>query len=66
MRNLDFELKQLCRRNFDGSHATQRDRKRVLDLVAGQLQELGYRLLAAASKNTSKGWWRGGRRWTWP
>ena len=43
MRNLNFELKLMCRRNRDGSYATQRDRERVLDLVANQLQELGYR-----------------------
>ena len=43
MRNLNYELKQLCRRNRDGSFATQRDRERVLDLVASQLQEMGYR-----------------------
>ena len=49
MRNLNFELKQLCRRNRDGSYATPRDRERVLDLVAGQLLELGYRQMAAAS-----------------
>jgi hypothetical protein len=49
MRNLNFELKQMCRRNRDGSYATQRDRERVLDLVANQLQELGYRHMAAAS-----------------
>jgi len=33
----------------DGSFATQRDRERVLDLVASQLQEMGYRHMAAAS-----------------
>ena len=49
MKDLNYELKQLCRRNRDGSHATQRDRERVLDLVANQLQELGYRYMAAAS-----------------
>lgn len=32
-----------------GSYATQRDRERMLDLVANQLHELGYRHLAAAS-----------------
>jgi hypothetical protein len=32
MRDLNYELKQLCRRNRDGSFATQRDRERVLDL----------------------------------
>jgi len=49
MRNLNFELKQLCQRNRDGSYATQRDRERVLDLVADQLQELGCRSMAAAN-----------------
>ena len=49
MRNLNFELKLMCRRNRDGSYATQHDRERVLDLVANQLQELGYRHMAAAS-----------------
>lgn len=49
MRNLNYELKQMCRRNRDGSYSTQRDRERVLDLVADQLQELGYRHMAAAS-----------------
>ena len=48
MRNLNYELKQLCRRNRDGSYATQRDRERVLDLVASQLHEMGYRHMAAA------------------
>ena len=49
MRDLNYQLKQLCRRNCDGSYATLRDRERVLDLVAGQLQELGYRHMATAS-----------------
>ncbi len=49
MRDLNYELKQMCRRNRDGSYATQRDRERVLDLVANQLQELGYRHMTAAS-----------------
>ena len=49
MRDLNFELKQMCRRNRDGSYATQRDRERVLDLVAGQLQELGFRQMTVTS-----------------
>ena len=49
MRGLNFELKQLCQRNRDGSYATQHDRERVLALVATQLHELGYRHMAAAS-----------------
>ena len=34
MRNLNFELKLMCRRNRDGSYATQRDRERVLEQQA--------------------------------
>ena len=49
MRDLNFELKQICRHNRDGSYATQRDRERVLTLVATQLHEQGYRHLTAAS-----------------
>ncbi len=49
MRDLNYELKQLCQRNRDGSYATQHDRERVLALVATQLHELGYRHMAAAS-----------------
>ncbi len=49
MRDLNYELKQLCRRNHDGSYAAQRDRERVLDLVASQLHDLGYRHMTVAS-----------------
>jgi hypothetical protein len=49
MRDLNYQLKQLCRRNRDGSFATQRDRERVLDLVANQLQEADFRHLSATS-----------------
>jgi hypothetical protein len=49
MRDLNYKLKQLCDRNRDGSYATQRDRGRVLDQIADQLQELGYRHMEAAS-----------------
>ena len=49
MRNLNFHLKQLCSRNCDGSHATQRDRERSLDLIANQLHDMGYRYMAAGS-----------------
>jgi site-specific recombinase XerC len=49
MRNLNYELKQLCHRNRDGSFATQADRERILDLIANQLHELGYRDMHATS-----------------
>jgi site-specific recombinase XerC len=41
MRDLNFELQQLCRRNREGSPATQAERENVLDLCADQLHELG-------------------------
>ncbi|MDZ4252603.1 MAG: phage integrase N-terminal domain-containing protein [Sulfuritalea sp.] len=48
MRDLNYELKQLCNRNRDGSYATQHDRARVLDLIASQLQEMGFRQMVVA------------------
>lgn len=42
MKDLNYEMKQLCRRNHDGSYATQADRERTLDLIADQLLEIGY------------------------
>lgn len=47
MRNLNYQLKQLCHRNRDGSYATQSERERVLALVATQLHQLGFRNLTA-------------------
>ena len=49
MRNLNYQLKQLCQRNRDGSYATQRNRERLLSLMADQLNMLGYRGLRAQS-----------------
>ena len=45
MRDLNFELQQLCRRNREGTRGTQADRESVLDLCADQLHELGVRNL---------------------
>ena len=42
MHDLNYALKQLCRRNRDGSFSTQARRARELDLCARQLHELGY------------------------
>ena len=42
MQDLNYELKQLCARNRDGSFATQADRERILTLVANQLREMGF------------------------
>lgn len=49
MRDLNHQLKLLCQRNRDGSFATQRDRQRVLTLIADQLHELGFRGMAVGS-----------------
>jgi hypothetical protein len=42
MRDLNYALKQLCRRNRDGAFGTQADRERILDLIADQLYEMGF------------------------
>tara|TARA_R110002111_G_scaffold51311_4_gene89918 strand:- start:21486 stop:22352 length:867 start_codon:yes stop_codon:yes gene_type:complete len=49
MRELNYQLKQLCRRNRDGSYRTQADRERQLTLIANQLRALGYRKMNAQS-----------------
>lgn len=49
MRNLNYQLKQLCRRNRDGSRSTQVGRERILTLVANDLHQLGFRGLQAKS-----------------
>ena len=47
MRDLNHDFKELCRHNRDGSYATQADRGHILDLIANQLHEMGYRGLRA-------------------
>lgn len=49
MQALNYELKQLCARNRDGSFATKADRERILTLVANQLREMGFVNLRAQS-----------------
>ena len=49
MRNLNYQLKSLCRRNRDGSYATRVDRERQLTAIANQLFNLGYRGMSAHS-----------------
>ena len=49
MRRLNYQLKQLCKHNRDGSYGTQAQRERVLTLIANQLYELGYRQMHAKS-----------------
>src|SRR5438034_6523451 len=49
MRDLNYALKQLCQRNRDGSFATQADREHLLDQIADQLHEMGFRHMDAQS-----------------
>lgn len=49
MQNLNYQLKQLCQRNHDGSYATRYNRERTLTLIADQLHQLGYRKMTAHS-----------------
>ena len=49
MRQLNYQLKQMCQRNRDGSFATQADRERTLALIANQLHQMGYRHMHVAS-----------------
>jgi Phage integrase, N-terminal/Integrase len=49
MKNLNYDLKQLCRRNHDGSYATQHAREAILTQIANQLYALGFKDMKAAS-----------------
>ena len=49
MKDLNYQLRKLCRANRDGSYSTQATRSRILDLIANQLHELGYRHMQARS-----------------
>jgi len=45
VRGLNYQLKQLCRHNREGSFGTQVQRERELTLIANQLHDLGYRCM---------------------
>jgi len=49
MRDLNYQLKKLCRQSRHGSIGTQVQRERALTLIANQLHELGYRSMNATS-----------------
>lgn len=49
MRNLNYQLKQLCKFNRDGGYATQANRSWLLSLMANQLHELGFRQMGVQS-----------------
>lgn len=43
MRQLNYQLKQLCKTNRDGSYSTQSNRHKTLQKLANDLHALGYR-----------------------
>ena len=49
MKDLNYQLMKLCRDNRDGGFSTQATRSRILDLIANQLQELGFRRMQPKS-----------------
>ena len=49
MRDLNYQLKTLCRNNRDGAYATPHQRERMLTQIADQLHTLGYRGLGVQS-----------------
>ncbi len=49
MKDLNYQLSKLCRDNRDGSFSTQATRSRILDLIANQLNELGFRRMQPKS-----------------
>ena len=49
MDDLTFELCALCKRNRDGSHASQAGRLQILKLASQQLREAGFRQMHAKS-----------------
>jgi integrase len=49
MRDLNYQLKQLCRHCREGAYGTQNKRERMLTLMANQLHALGYRGMTTRS-----------------
>ena len=49
MRDLNYQLKNLCLRNKDGSFATQSNRQKILHQIANQLHDMGFRQMQAES-----------------
>ena len=49
MKDLNYQLMRLWKANRDGSYSTQATRRRILDLIANQLHELGYKRMQANS-----------------
>lgn len=44
MNKLEYQLMQICRRNCDGSFATQSNRREMLSLFTKELKDIGYKI----------------------
>jgi len=53
MKDLNYQLSEMCRDNRDGSFSTQATRSRLLDLIASQLLEIGFRRMQPRSLKPS-------------
>lgn len=49
MRDLNYQLKQLCQHNRDGSYSTRATREWILSRIANELRALGYRRMHSRS-----------------
>ena len=49
MRDLNYQLKMLCKHSHEGSFETRVGRERQLSAIANQLHDLGFRQLKATS-----------------
>jgi len=56
MKDLNYQLSEMCRDNRDGSFSTQATRSRLLDLIASQLLEIGFRRMQPRSLKPLR-WW---------
>ena len=56
MKKLNYELKNLVAKNKDGSFTTQSDRHRYLQLIAKQLEQLGFRHMSVTSLKAKHVW----------
>ena len=63
IKDLNFQLKQICKQCREGSYATQRNRERILTLIANELHALGYRQMQARSLILKHIEWPSARNW---
>jgi len=56
MKKLNYELKNLTAKNKNGSQSTQSDRRRYLQLIARQLERLGFKHMGVSSLKPKHVW----------